>query len=86
MKIRFNVRVISKKTVNGPYGESIVYEMVDDKGNIISKFGEIKKEFVVGSMSGEVDVNTNLSFYGIIKDHTEFNGNKITRLGKIMQF
>lgn len=85
MKMRFNVKVISKKTINGPYGESIVYEMVDDKGNIISKFGEIKREFIVGSMSGEVDINTNLSFYGIIKDHTEFNGNKITRLGKIMQ-
>jgi superfamily I DNA/RNA helicase len=86
MKMKFNVRVISKKTINGPYGESIVYEMVDDKGNMISKFGEIKKEFVVGNMSGDVDVNTNLSFYGIIKDHTEFNGNKITRLGKIMQY
>lgn len=85
MKMRFNVKVISKKTINGPYGESIVYEMVDDKGNIISKFGEIRREFIVGSMSGEVDINTNLSFYGIIKDHTEFNGNKITRLGKIMQ-
>jgi superfamily I DNA/RNA helicase len=85
MKMRFNLRVISKKTINGPYGESIVYEMVDDKGNVFSKFGDIKREFIVGSMSGEVDVNTNVSFYGIIKDHTEFRGSKITRLGKIMQ-
>lgn len=85
MKMRFNVRVISKKTINGPYGESIVYEMVDNKGNMISKFGEIKREFIVGDDTNEVDINTNLSFYGIIKDHTEFNGNKITRLGKIMQ-
>lgn len=85
MKMKFKLRVISAKTINGPYGESIVYEMVDDKGNIVSKFGEIKREYLVGSMSADVEVNSEVSFYGIIKEHTEFRGNKITRLGKIMQ-
>jgi hypothetical protein len=58
--------------------------MVDDNGNVFSKFGEIDEEYLLKGK--RVDVDSLVSFYGIIKDHTEFRGTKITQIGKILRY
>ena len=84
-KFYFELKVIDRREFTGPYGESVVYEMVDNKGNLISRFGDIDREYLI---SGEdnIEIGSRVSFYGLIKEHTTFKGNKITRLGKIMRY
>jgi superfamily I DNA/RNA helicase len=84
-KLYFELRVIDRREFTGPYGDSVIYEMVDNKGNIVSRFGEIKKDYLI-SDEDDVEVGSRVSFYGLIKEHTSFKGNKITRLGKIMKY
>lgn len=84
-KFYFELKVIDRREFTGPYGESVIYEMVDKKGNLISKFGEIDREYLI-SNEDSIEVGSRVSFYGLIKEHTTFKGNKITRLGKIMRY
>lgn len=83
MKMKFDVRVIKIRHFNGIYGDSVLYEMVDKDSNVLNKFGDIHNEFLKNSEAKEIDIGSELSFYGIIKEHDEFNGRKITKLGKI---
>jgi hypothetical protein len=85
MKMKFELKVVDKRNFKGPYGDTIIYEMVDKNGNLFSKFGEISEDFLLGT-DDKVEVNSRVSFYGIIKSHGEFKGSKITNLGKITQY
>ena len=85
MKMKFELKVIDKRDFKGPYGDTIVYDMVDKKGNLFSKFGEISEDFLLGP-GLSVEIDSRVSFYGIIKSHSEFKGSKITNLGKITQY
>jgi superfamily I DNA/RNA helicase len=85
MKMKFELKVVDKRNFKGPYGDTIIYEMVDKNGNLFSKFGDISEDFLLGT-DDKVEVNSRVSFYGIIKSHSEFKGNKITNLGKITQY
>jgi len=85
MKMKFELKVVEKRNFKGPYGDTIIYEMVDKNGNLFSKFGEISEDFLLGT-DDKVEVNSRVSFYGIIKSHSEFKGSKITYLGKITQY
>lgn len=85
MKMKFELKVVEKRNFKGPYGDTIIYEMVDKNGNLFSKFGEISEDFLLGT-DDKVEVNSRVSFYGIIKSHSEFKGSKITNLGKITQY
>lgn len=85
MKMNFELKIIDKRNFKGQFGDTIIYEMVDKKGNLFSKFGEISEDYLLGN-GDEVEINSRVSFYGIIKGHSEFKGNKITNLGKITQY
>jgi hypothetical protein len=85
MKMNFELKIIDKRNFKGQFGDTIIYEMVDKKGNLFSKFGEISEDYLLGN-GDEVEINSRVSFYGIIKSHSEFKGNKITNLGKITQY
>jgi superfamily I DNA/RNA helicase len=85
MKMKFELKVVDKRNFKGPYGDTIIYDMVDKNGNLFSKFGEISEDFLLGT-DDKVEVNSRVSFYGIIKSHGEFKGSKITNLGKITQY
>ncbi len=86
MKIYFELTVTDIRTVNGLYGPTTVYDLVDKNGNIFSKFGEINTEYLTTNLHKSVSINSKVSFYGIIKEHSEFRGNKVTKLGKISQY
>jgi hypothetical protein len=85
MKMNFELRVIDKRDFKGQFGDTVIYDMVDKKGNLFSKFGEISEDFLLGP-GVSVEIDSRVSFYGIIKSHSEFKGNKITYLGKITQY
>ena len=85
MKMKFELKVIDKRDFKGQFGDTVVYDMVDKKGNLFSKFGEISEDFLLGP-GVSVEIDSRVSFYGIIKSHSEFKGNKITYLGKITQY
>lgn len=78
----FKLKVLNVKVVNGAYGETQVYEMVDNNNNLVSKFGEIKPSFITNGKS-VVDVGTEVSFMASVKEHAEFRGSKVTKLGRI---
>ena len=87
MKMYLTLTVVDKRTVNGMYGETTVFDLVDDSGNIFSKFGNIDASYLDGDIMGsEVTINSKVSFYGIIKEHMEYRGNKINKLGKISHY
>lgn len=69
------------KEIDGKFGKTKVFEMVDEKGNKFSKFGDIGYDYLVEGK--RVEVGSKVSFYGQIKGHTEFNGEKITQIGRI---
>lgn len=83
-KVKLNLTVVDKRNINTVYGESTVFEMVDDEGNLFTKFGDISPSYLDGNITGRsVEINSKVTFYGIIKEHSEFKGNKINKLGKI---
>jgi len=81
-KMKFDATITSIRIVNGKFGETQVYEMVDSRKNVLSKFGEIDRRFL-NDDGLEVNVGSKISFYGIITGHKEFRGVKITQIGKI---
>ena len=87
MKMYLELTVSDKRMVDSQYGgKDVVYDLVDKNGNIFTKWGEISDEYLSGRHSGDVGVNSKVCFYAIIKDHSQFRGNKITKLGKISQY
>ena len=69
------------KEFDGKFGKTKVYEMIDNQGNKFSKFGEISREYLIEG--NHVEVGAKIYVYGTIKGHTEFNGEKITQIGRI---
>ena len=83
MKMYLELVVTDKRIVDSQFGgKDVVYDLIDKNGNIFTKWGEINNEFLTTNLSKTVDVNSKVSFYGIIKDHSQFRGNKITKLEK----
>ena len=86
IKMKFDLKVIDKRKVNTPFGETLVYDMVDKNGNVVTKFGEINPRFLKNRREFVVDANSEVSFYAIIKSHGEFRGVKTTNIGKISKY
>lgn len=85
MKILLNLMITEIREINTTYGKTHVFEMIDNKGNYFTKFGKIPLDFI-NDESYEVAVGTNVKFYGLIKDHSEFKGKKTTTLKTITQY
>lgn len=83
MKMKLELEIIEIKEISGQWGDTQVYQMKDKNNNIFSKFGEIHKRYVLNNSNPII--GSKVEFYGIIKDHKEFKGTKITQLGKISQ-
>jgi hypothetical protein len=76
-----DLEIIEIRDIKGQYGSTIVVDMKDKKGNIFSRFGEIQRKFENNNYA--IKIGSKVSFYSIIKEHSVFNGKKITKLGKI---
>lgn len=74
------VTVQNISTFATQFGMSRIYRMVDDKGNIIVKFGKINGRY---SVDGKVEKGSTLKFNGQVKKHDEFNGVNQTVIGRL---
>lgn len=87
MKMYFELIVSDKRIVDSPYGgKDVVYDLVDKNGNVFSKWGDISEEYLSTHQHQSVEINSKVSFYAMIKDHGQFRGNKVTKLGKISHY
>lgn len=78
----FKLKVLDVREINTKFGETLVYDMVDENNNLVSKMGEIKSNYITnGKMN--VEKGAELSFRAFINEHITFKGDKITRLGRI---
>jgi hypothetical protein len=84
VKMHLTLRITDRRMINTKFGETVLYEMVDNDGNLFSRFGEIDTGYLNGDITGKkVQVGSVVSFYGIIKEHQDYRGNKVNMLGKI---
>lgn len=84
-KVELRLKVVLVKEMLTPYGEVPLYEMVDDSGNLFSKFGYIPGKHLI-SNDGEVKENSIVIFKSTIKAHKTYNGiktNVISYISKI---
>ena len=59
--------------------------MKDSKGNLFSKFGQINDRFIV-SNEEEVKIGSKVKFRATIKQHREFNDEKINVISTLSKF
>ena len=81
-KKMLTLEIIKIKEVDTKFGKTKIFEMIDKDSNKFSKFGEIDREFLIGN-NNKIDVGSKVYFCGQIRAHTEFNGEKITQIGRI---
>jgi superfamily I DNA/RNA helicase len=82
-KMLLDLKVVNIREVNGKYGFTNVYDMVDRNGNVFTKFGDISHIYLKSYDSFKVIEGSEVSFYGKITGHSEFRGTKSTKIGKI---
>jgi hypothetical protein len=81
-KYKTKLTIVLMKEMNTAYGDTTLYEMVDEKGNLFSKFGEISERFLI-SNHAEVEVGSIVEFNATIKAHKQFNSIKTNVISTI---
>jgi superfamily I DNA/RNA helicase len=81
-KYRAKLTIVMMKEMNTSYGDTTLFEMVDDKGNLFSKFGDIPERFLI-SNHAEVEIGSIVEFNATIKAHKEFKGTKTNVISTI---
>ena len=81
-KTELELTVSMIRSISNDFGVSHIYKMLDDKGNVFTKFGTINDRFIVDD-SENVVVGSKLKFNAEVKAHNEYKGNKETVLGRV---
>ena len=81
-KVKVKLTITFIKDMNTSFGDTTLYEMVDDKGNLFSKFNQIPERFLI-SNHAEVEVGSIVEFNATIKAHKEFKGVKTNVISTI---
>ncbi len=84
-KLAIRLTVVDLKMMNTSWGDTNLYEMVDDKGNLFNKFGIIPERFLVSNHQ-TIEIGSVIEFNATIKAHKEFKGvktNVISTISKI---
>lgn len=83
-----DIEVTRVSGFEGAFGWTNIYNMKDQRGNVIVKFGTINEKFITSNVDGEdnIVVGTKLSFVAPIVEHSEFNGTKQTKIGRLSKF
>lgn len=84
-KMFLELTITGIRTINTKYGETIIHDLIDSKGNIFYKFGDIDKKYFVNRFTIN-KIGEKVSFYGIISGHETFNSENVTKIGKISQY
>ena len=81
-KLPVTLTIVEMKDMNTSFGDTTLYEMVDEKGNIFSKFGNIPDRFLVSNHL-IIEVGSIVKFNATIKAHKEFRGTKTNVISTI---
>jgi superfamily I DNA/RNA helicase len=81
-KHRTKLTIVMMKDMNTSWGDTTLFEMVDENGNLFSKFGDIPQRFLI-SNHAEVEVGSIVLFNATIKAHKEFKGIKTNVISTI---
>jgi hypothetical protein len=73
--------LVMMKEMNTPYGDTTLIELVDDNGNLFSKFGDIPQRFHIEyneelKNNPQIEVGSIVKFNATIKEHKVFKGTK----------
>ena len=81
-KLPLELTIIDIRKIKTNYGETIIFDMVDNNGNKFFKFGDIPGHF----FKNRTEINkigSKVFFYAIIKDHSMFKGENVTRISNL---
>jgi hypothetical protein len=81
-KYKTKLKVVLMKEMNSAWGDTTLFEMIDDNGNLFSKFGDIPQRFLI-SNHAEVQEGSIVEFNATIKAHKEFKGIKTNVISNI---
>jgi DNA helicase-2/ATP-dependent DNA helicase PcrA len=84
-KSPLKVTVTMVKQISNSYGDTCLYEFLDDKGNVLSKFGTIPDRFIISNHE-TIDIGTMLQFNATIKKHREYKGEKSTEISSLARY
>lgn len=84
-KVPVELEVTMVKEISNNWGDTYLYEMVDKEGNIFSKFGQINERFIF-SEHDDIVVGAKVRFSATIKQHKEFNGDKINVISTLSRY
>lgn len=80
--IKTKLTITLMKEMSTSYGDTILYEMIDENRNLFSKFGEIHEKFII-SNHAEIEVGSIVEFNAKIKAHRDYNGIKTNLISTI---
>jgi superfamily I DNA/RNA helicase len=75
-KSKLTLTLVELRDLNTSFGDTTLFKMIDEKGNLFEKMGTIPERFII-SNHDKVVQGTIVQFSGTIKAHKEFNGQKI---------
>lgn len=79
--MQLQLKIVMVKEISSSYGDTCLFEMEDKDGNMFSKFGKIKEKFI--TKGKDIEVGTEVAFIGVIKEHREYKGEKVTCLSRV---
>lgn len=74
-KYKCKLTIVMMKEMNTAWGDTKLFEMVDENANIFSKFGDIPERFLI-SNHAQIEIGSIVEFNATIKAHKEFKGTK----------
>jgi DNA helicase-2/ATP-dependent DNA helicase PcrA len=81
-KLPLELSILDIRKINTTYGETVIIDMLDNNGNRLFKFGEIAGHFFKNK--DEINkIGSTVSFYAIIKEHSTFKGENVTRISNL---
>ena len=83
-KINMELTIVGVNKFDGPFGDTNVYQMVDNDNNRVTKFGKINERYLVG---GElIEIGSVLRFKAQVKKQEIYYGVKQTTIGRVSKF
>jgi superfamily I DNA/RNA helicase len=81
-KLPLELSILDIRKINTTYGETVIIDMLDNNGNRLFKFGEISGHYFKNK--DEINkIGSTVSFYAIIKEHSTFKGENVTRISNL---
>ena len=86
-KLWLKLKVTDIRPYNSKYNDTLIYDMVDDEGNVFSKIDKIDGSFLDDdNETDRIMVNSKVSFYAKVRKHGEYRGVKYTGISNLTHY